>query len=114
MSNLVERNRTRLVNIYLANLINKTGVMMTPVKLPGGKITTVELDADIVSKALVKLFESAVRKVYSGEAADREIAETYGDCIKIKSGKLSDIGKGFMNSLISNLAEQAFAEKEQQ
>lgn len=112
MISIVERNRSRLVNIYLASLVNKSGLMMTPVKLPGGKITIIELGSDIVRKALVKLFESAVRKVYSGEAADREIAETYGDCIKIKSGKLSDIGKGFMESLISNLAEQAFADEE--
>lgn len=111
MTTLVERNRTRLVNIYLATLVHKTGLMMAPVKLPNGKITAIELDAEIVSKALIKFFETAVRKAITGDAADREIAETYSECVKLKTGKLSDIGIGFMNALISNLIEQAFGER---
>lgn len=111
MENIVERNRTRLVNIYLATLVQKTGVMMAPVKLPDGKMTAIELDAEIVSKALIKFFETAVRKAITGDAADREIAETYSECVKLKSGKLSDIGIGFMNALISNLIEQAYSQR---
>lgn len=111
MTSIIERNRTRLVNIYLATLVQKTGVMMAPVKLPDGKMTAIELDKEIVSKALIKFFETAVRNVISGDAAEREIAETYGECVKLKSGKLSDIGVGFMNALMSNLIEQAFSQR---
>lgn len=111
MPSIVEINRTRLVNIYLANKVAKTGVMMTTAKLPDGSITTVQLDAEILNKALIKLFEAAVRKVTPAAAADREIAETYGDCVKIKSGKLSHIGEGFMEALVSNLVEQAFQQR---
>jgi len=68
----------------------------------------VQLDTEILNKALIKLFETAVRNVTPASAADREIAETYGDCVKIKSGKLSHIGEGFMEELVSNLVEQAF------
>lgn len=111
MTNIVERNRTRLVNIYLAQLVSKTGAMMATAKLPDGSITTVQLDSEILNKALVKLFENAVRKVTPGAGADREISETYGECVRIKSGKLSAIGEGFMEALISNLVEQAFSEQ---
>lgn len=111
MTSIVERNRTRLVNIYLATLVHKTGAMVAPVKLPDGKITAIELDAEIVSKALIKFFETAVRKVISGDAAEREIAETYGECVKLKSGKLSDMGVGFMSALLANLIEQAFGQR---
>lgn len=111
MKTLVERNRTRLVNIYLATLVHKTGVMMAPVKLPDGKITAIELNTEIVSKALIKFFETAVRKAITGDAAEREIAETYSECVKLKTGKLSDIGIGFMNALISDLIEQAFSQR---
>ncbi len=111
MTSIVERNRTRLVNIYLATLVHKTGAMVAPVKLPDGKMTAIELDAEIVSKALIKFFETAVRKVISGDAAEREIAETYGDCVKLKSGKLSDMGVGFMKALLANLIEQAFGHR---
>lgn len=111
MQNIVERNRTRLVNIYLSEMVRKTGNMVTAAKLPDGSMTTVQLDSDILNTALIKLFETAVRKSMPGDAADREIAETYSECVKIKSGKLSAIGEGFMEALISNLTELAFSRR---
>lgn len=111
MQSVIERNRTRLVNTYLAELVRKTGSMTAVAHLPDGSMTTVLLDVEILTKALIKLFENAVHKSLSGNDADREIAVTYGDCVKIKSGKLTDIGVGFMSALISNLVEQAFAER---
>jgi len=112
MISIIERNRARLVNIYLAELVLKTGSMTAVAKLPDGSLATALLDSEILNKALVKLFESAVRKVTSGESAEGEIAETYCECVKIKSGKLSSFGEGFMGALISNLLEHAFAERE--
>lgn len=111
MPSIVERNRTRLVNIYLAELVRKTGTMTAVAELPDGSMTTLLLDADIMTKALIKLFEAPVRKILSGDTAEREITVTYGECVKIKAGKLTHIGEGFMGALISNLVERAFAER---
>ncbi|MDE8556086.1 hypothetical protein [Pantoea vagans] len=111
MKTPLEVSRNRLVNCYLLSLNAKTGSFHTTAKLPEGSITTVQLDAEILNKALIKLFETAVRKVTPAAAADREIAATYGDCVKIKSGKLSHIGEGFMEELVSNLVEQAFQQR---
>ncbi|MCZ4058194.1 hypothetical protein O3W44_02425 [Pantoea sp. LMR881] len=111
MTTIVEKNRARLVNIFLSELVRKTGSMMIAAKLPDGSITTVQLDSETVTKALIKLFENSVKKTISGDAAEREIAETYSECVKIKSGKLSAIGEGFMDALISNLTELAFQQR---
>lgn len=111
MNNIIERNRSRLVNAYLAQLVSKTGAMMATAKLADGAFTTVQLDSEILNKALMKLFEGAVRKVTPIATADREISDTYGDCVRIKSGRLSAIGEGFMEAVISNLVEQAFSQR---
>ncbi|WP_324030019.1 hypothetical protein GC087_06610 [Pantoea sp. JZ2] len=111
MTDILERNRTRLVNCYLAELVSKRGAMIAALKLPDGSIATVQLDSEILNKALIKLFERAVYKVTPGEAGEREIASTYSDCVRIKSGKITEIGTGFMGALISNLVEMAEAEK---
>lgn len=84
---------------------------MATAELPDGSMTTVELNAEILEKALKKLFEAEVFKAHGSDAGEREITDTYGDCVKIKSGKLSDFGAGFMGALISNLIEQAFAKR---
>lgn len=111
MNIIVERNRTRLVNCYLAELVSKRGEMIAAFKLPDGTITTVRVDSEILTKALVKLFERAVYKMTPGPAGDREIAATYSDCVRIKAGTLTDIGAGFMGELLSNLVELAEAER---
>lgn len=111
MSSIVERNRTRLVNCYLAELVSKRGAMIAALKLPDGTMTTVQVDSEMLTKALVKLFERAVYKVTPGPAGDREIAATYSDCVRIKTGKMTEIGAGFMGALLSNLVEMAEAER---
>ena len=111
MSSIVERNRTRLINCYLAELVSKRGEMIAALKLPDGTMTTVRVDSEILTKALIKLFERAVYKMTPGPAGDREIAATYSDCVRIKAGTLTDIGAGFMGELLSNLVELAEAER---
>lgn len=111
MQSIVERNRTRLVNFYLAELVTKRGEMIAALKLPDGTMTTVRVDSEILTKALIKLFERAVYKMTPGPAGDREIAATYSDCVRIKAGTLTDIGAGFMGELLSNLVELAEAER---
>lgn len=111
MQSIVERNRTRLVNCYLAELVSKRGAMVAALKLPDGTMTTVRVNSEILTKALIKLFERAVYKMTPGPAGDREIAATYSDCVRIKAGTLTDIGAGFMGELLSNLVELAEAER---
>lgn len=111
MQGLVERTRNRLVLATLSDTLSKTGSYITPVKLPDGSMTTVELDADILTKALKKLFEARVYDINKVHEAEREITNVYSDSVKIKSGKLTNRGVGFMGALIENLIEQAFAEK---
>lgn len=111
MSSLIERTRNRLVTAALAGLQDKTGSYITPVKLPDGSATTVELDAEILTKALKKLFEAIVYDINKRTEAENEIARVYSDCVNIKQGKLTNRGQLFIDSVIENLVEQAFAEK---
>lgn len=108
---LVERTRNRLVLAALDNTLNRMGSFIYPVKLSDGKMTTIELDADILTKALKKLFEARVYDINKREAAEKEITDVYSDSVKIKSGKLTDKGVGFINALIENLVEQAFEKR---
>ncbi|WP_233268455.1 hypothetical protein [Pantoea sp. BAV 3049] len=112
MSSLIERTRNRLVLAALADLQDKTGSCITPVKLPDGSVTTVELDADIVTKALKKLFEAIVYDINKRAEAEKEIADVYSECVNVNHGKLTNKGQLFIGALIENLVEQAFTERE--
>lgn len=111
MRSLIDRTRNRLVLATLSDLLNKTGSYHTAIKLSDGRVQTVELDTDILTKALRKLFEARVYDINKRADAEKEISDVYSDCVKIKSGKLSDKGEGFINAVIENLVEQAFAER---
>lgn len=109
MNSVIERNRHRLVNTYLSELVRKTGNMITTVELKKGLITSIQLDADIMHKALIKLFENIVSANRPADQVENEIATTYSDCVDLKSGKITDIGEGFISALLSNLTEQAYS-----
>ncbi len=111
MQSMIERTRNRLVAAKLHDLVSKTGSYQTAVTLPDGKMTAVELDADMLTKALKKLFEARVYDINKRADAEREITETYSECVRIKSGKLTAMGEGFMDALISNLVEQAYLKR---
>jgi len=109
---ILERNRSRLVEAKLFNLVNKTGCRYISVNLPKYGMVPLELDEEILTKALKKLYESRVYEAMKDSSiAELEIIETYSECVKIKSGRLSAMGEGFMDSLITNLAEQAFSQR---
>jgi len=111
MQGMIERTRNRLILAKLSDMLNKTGGYMVAARLPNGSMTALDIDADILEKALKKLFETRVYDINKRAAAEREITETYSACVNIKSGKLTDMGAGFMNALIENLIEQAFDKK---
>ena len=109
---ILDRKRSRLVQAKLFDLVNKTGCRYASVTLPKCGTVPLELDEEILTKALRKLFESRVYEAIKDHAvAENEIITTYSECVKIKSGTLSAMGEGFMNSLITNLAEHAYAKR---
>lgn len=111
MTTLIEIRRNRLIGAKLADMVSKTGSNFEAAKLADGSLTTAEIDAEILRKALIKLFEKKVFSTHEPAIAEREIIETYGDCVNLKVGKLTDFGEGFIGAVISNLVELAFAER---
>ncbi|MBD8159199.1 hypothetical protein IFU23_13925 [Pantoea agglomerans] len=109
MSNIVERNRTRLIYAKMTE-VSKRGYM-EPVHLPDGKTTTIDLEPEILKKALIKLFERPAMAVSSLEDAEIKISTHYRNCLSRNFEKLNETGNAFIASLLSNLVEQAFAEK---
>lgn len=108
---LIERTRNRLVLATLAWVLDENGCYYVTVKLPNGTKETVQLDADILTKALKKLFEALVYDTNKRIEAEKKIASAYSDSVNIKVGKLTNRGEGFMADLIENLIEQAFSER---
>ena len=74
--------------------------------------TSIELDAEILKKALIKLFERPAIAAGSLDDAEFTISSHYKNCLSRNFEKLNETGHAFIASLLSNLVEQAFAEKE--
>lgn len=110
MTSLIETRRRRIVIAKLKSMERKTGSHFTLVKLPNNEVTTIELTEEILTKALIKIFEAMVHDS-KREEAERHISEHYSACMANKLNKLSPMGMEFMNAVIANLAEQAFEHK---
>lgn len=108
MTSIIETRRRRIVIAKLNSMQRKTGSYFDIVKLPNGKSTTVELTEEILTKALIKIFEAIVFDTNKHADAERHISEHYSACMGNKLNKLSPLGMEFMNAVIANLAEQAF------
>lgn len=111
MKNIIERNRRRVIKAKLFEMEYKTNSHYSVVKLPDGTVTTIRLTEEIISKALVKLFEKPIYASYKQGDADKYIAEHYSACTTRRLDKLSNLGTGFMNALIENLVVQAFSQQ---
>lgn len=111
MANLIETRRRRIVIAKLKSMERKTGSHFTLVKLPNDEVTTIELTEEILTKALIKIFEAMVHDSNKREEAERHISEHYSACMSNKLNKLSPMGMEFMSAVIANLAEQAFEHK---
>lgn len=113
MANLIEMRRRRVAQTFLNSLRNKTGAEVMLVKLPAGRMKTVELNADSLVQALIKLFESMVYETNKRSIAESHISEHYSACMSTNLNRLSPMGAAFMNDLVSNLAELEMKETAQ-
>ena len=85
--------------------MRRTGSHFQIVKLDDGSNLPVELDEDILTKALIKLLEAMIYDTHKREQAENLISEHYSNCMGVN--KLTPDGVDFMNALIATLAEQS-------
>lgn len=109
MTNILERNRNRLIVAKMAEVSARGN--MEPVKLPDGSMTTLELDAEILKKALIKTFEKPAFASASLDEAEIAISSHYSRCLTRSYEKLTTIGSQFISGLLENLVEQAFHQR---
>ena len=102
---LIETRRRHLVRAKLNSMMRRTGSHFQLVKLDDGTTLPVELDEDILTKALIKIFEAMVYDTHKREQAENLISEHYSNCMGVN--KLSPDGVDFMNALIATLAEHS-------
>lgn len=100
---LIETRRRRLVQAKLDSMMRRTGSRFQLVKLDDGTTLPVELDEDILTKALIKIFEAMVYDTHKREQAENLISEHYSNCMGVN--KLTPNGVDFINALIATLAE---------
>ncbi|HCA3525918.1 TPA: hypothetical protein N3Z88_003222 [Klebsiella quasipneumoniae subsp. similipneumoniae] len=91
-------------------MMRRTGSYFQIVKLEDGTKLPVELDEDILTKALIKFFEAMIYDTHKRKEAEDLIAKHYSDCAGIH--KLTPDGVDFMNALIATLAEQSLKAEE--
>ncbi|CAH1457838.1 Uncharacterised protein [Klebsiella quasipneumoniae] len=108
--NLIETRRRHLVRAKLDSMMRRTGSYFQIVELEDGTTLPVELDEDILTKALIKLFEAMIYDNHKREQAEHLIAEHYSNCMGVN--KLTPDGVDFMNALIATLAEQSLKAEE--
>ena len=109
-TNLIETRCRHLVRAKLDSMMRRTGSHFQIVKLDDGSNLPVELDEDILTKALIKLFEAMIYDTHKREQAENLMSEHYSNCMGVN--KLTPDGVDFMNALIATLAEQSLkAEK---
>lgn len=104
MSNLIETRRRRLVQAKLASLKRRTGNYFQIVDMDDGTKLPIELDSDILTKALIKLFETMIYENHKRTEAEILISNHYSNCTGIN--KLTPLGVDFMNAVIATLAEE--------
>lgn len=111
MKNTIEKRREKLVQAKLNSVIRRTGGNIQLVKQENGSLFPVELDGEILAKALIKLFEAMIHENHKRAEAENIIAGHYSFCLS-KKETLTTHGAEFMNALVESLAELA-AEKQE-
>lgn len=111
-TNLIEARRRHLVRTKLDSVMRRTGGNIQMAKLDNGALFPVELSEELLTKALIKLFEGMIYDTHKRSEADSIIAEHYDDCTGIN--KLTPYGVPFMDALIETLAEEAMKKRREQ
>lgn len=114
MNILIETRRRRLVQAKLDSVMRKTGGNIQIVKLDNGELFPVELSEELLTKALIKLFENVVYDTHPRVKSEAEslIANHYFECIG--TNKLTPDAVHFMDALIETLAEEAMKKRREQ
>lgn len=100
MSNLelIGRYRNRLVAAKLDSLQRKTGSTCVIKKSSKGKITSVQLTTEVLTRALEQ-FELVAIEGQGKVTANTSVLDLYQSCLK-KMGGMSSMGHAFMDDLI--------------
>ncbi|CRY80123.1 hypothetical protein [Yersinia intermedia] len=100
MSNLelIGRYRNRLVAAKLDSLQRKTGSTCVIKKSSKGKIISVQLNAEVLTRALEQ-FELVAIEGQGKATANASVLALYQSCLK-KMGGMSSMGHAFMDDLI--------------
>ncbi|MGE4875962.1 hypothetical protein [Yersinia enterocolitica] len=100
MSNqeLIGRYRNRLVAAKLDSLQRATGSTCVIKKSAKGKITSIQLTTEVLTRALEQ-FELVAIEGQGKAAANTSVLALYQSCLK-KMGAMSSMGHAFMDDLI--------------
>lgn len=112
MNRLIETRRRRVVQAKLDSVMRRTGGNIQMAKLDNGALFPVELSEELLTKALIKLFEGMIYDTHKRSEADSIIAGHYDDCTGVN--KLTPYGVPFMDALIETLAEEAMKQRRNQ
>ena len=106
---LIETRRRRLVQAKLDSVMRRTGGNIQMAKLDNGALFPVELSEEVLTKALIKLFEGMIYDTHRRAEAETIISGHCADCIG--RSKLTPDAVYFMDALIETLAEEAMKKR---
>lgn len=108
MTNMIERNRKRILNAALIRLQRKTGGNLLMVNLPDEKIETVEITENLINQLLLR-FEFLVCGEYGRKEGEEIIKSTYENAIEINRDTeyLTDSGKLIIDGLLQEVVDYA-------
>ncbi|WGE30492.1 hypothetical protein PHA77_07785 [Edwardsiella tarda] len=109
MKNLIETRRRHLVWAKLDSVMHRTGGHIQMAKLDNGKLFPVELSEELLTKALIKIFEEMIYDTHKRIEAESIISGHYSDCLG--RNKLTPEAVYFMDELIDTLAEEALKKR---
>lgn len=113
MSSPIEKNRNHLVAATINTMLLKSGHKYCSVKLPNGEKVRLQIGESKLLGALVHFFEAMVYDTNPRDVAEKYILSHYQNCLNGNKDRLTYTGVDFMNSLIENVAEEAFINKEE-
>ncbi|WP_324029304.1 hypothetical protein GC087_21505 [Pantoea sp. JZ2] len=109
MTSILENNRNYLVAATINSMLMKNGHKYCTVKLSNGESAKLQINETKLIGGLVHFFEAAVYESFSRDDADNQIRGHYQNCLNKNKDRLTSVGVEFMNGLIENVAEEAFA-----
>lgn len=112
MKNLIDKRRGKLVQAKLDSVMRRTGGNIQLEKQGGGSLLIVELDHEILTKALTDLFEAMIHENHKRAEAESIIADHYSSCLSRKE-TLTARGAEFMNALVGLLGDMTTEKREE-